>query len=152
MSYEFYNPTTSITRTFSRPFWAKALELAEEYGWQPRGTQPPISGVDWLGGYSTNDGQVVIAEDAFLLAGALEKALADIADANPRFDWEPARWSEESLPDWFSPDECALIDEGLQDGLFDVIAVHPRDYFAGDEKRLLSQFIRFCRLGSFKIF
>lgn len=152
MSYEFHNPTISISRTFSRQFWAKTLELAELYGWQPRGTQPPVAGVDWLGSYSTNDGQVVVMEDAFLLAGALEKALSDIADTNPSFDWDPALWVEDDLPAWLSTDERALIEEGLQDGLLDIVGVHPRDYFAGDEKRRLREFIRFCRLGSFRIF
>lgn len=152
MSYEFRNPVTSISRKFSRQFWAKALELAELYGWQPKGTRSPAPDLDWLGGYSTNDGQIVLSEDALLLAGALEKALGDIPDANPSFDWDPTLWVEDDLPEWFSPDERALIEEGLQDGLFDIIGTSPRDYFAGDEKRRLREFIRFCRLGSFRIF
>jgi hypothetical protein len=58
---------------------------------------------------------------------------------------------EDELPEWLSPAERALIEEGLQDGLLDTRGIHPFEYFAGDEKRHLIQFIRFCRLGSFKI-
>ena len=73
MSYELFNPSTEVCRTFSKQFWAKALELARLYGWQPKGTRPPSSldlyelNADWHGTYLTNDGQTVKAEDAFLL-------------------------------------------------------------------------------------
>ena len=44
-----------------------------------------------------------------------------------------------------------LIEEELQDGLLDILGTSPLEYFAGDEKRHLKEFIRFCRLGSFEI-
>lgn len=157
MSYELVNQSILLSRTFSRQFWAKALELARLYGWEPCGTRPP-SGfdfykpiVDWHGTYLTNDGQVVKAEDARLLAAALERSLADVSETNRRVDWDPGSWREDDLPEWLSPEECSLVEEELQDGLLDIQGIHPLTFFAGDEKRHLTSFIRFCRLGSFVI-
>jgi hypothetical protein len=157
MSYELVNQSTEVCRTFSRQFWVKALELARLYGWESKGTHPPSHlnfyelNADWHGTYLTNDGQIVKAEDAFLLAAALEKSLEDIADASTEIKWDPELWAEDDLPEWLSPDEREMIEEELQDGLLDVMGVNPLDFFAGDEKRHLKEFIRFCRLGSFEI-
>jgi hypothetical protein len=157
MSFELVNQSTVICRTFSKQFWAKALELAISYGWQPMGTQPPSHldfyqlGVDWHGTYLTNDGQIVKAEDAVSLACALEKSLNDISDTNIKIDWNAELSAEEELPEWLSSEEREMIEEELQNGLLDMISVHPFEYFAGDEKRHLKDFIRFCRLGSFEI-
>jgi len=157
MSYELVNQSTDICRTFSRQSWAKALELARLYGWRPMGTHPP-SMIDfreldayWNGTYLTNDGQVVKAEDAHSLASALERALDDIPDVNIQINWSSMFWLNDDLPAWLSPHERAMIEEGLQDGLLDTMGIHPFDFFAGDEKRHLVEFIRFCRLGSFEI-
>src|SRR6266540_1355247 len=157
MTYELFNPSTAICRKFSRQFWAKALELASFYGWQPMGTHPTPKhdfcklNADWNGTYLTNDGQIVKAEDALLLAAALERSLDDIPDLNIEKDWNPQFWVEDDLPEWLSPAERAMIEEGLQDGLLDIMGTHPFEFFAGDEKRHLIMFIRFCRLGSFTI-
>jgi hypothetical protein len=43
------------------------------------------------------------------------------------------------------------MEEELQDGLLDIIGTPPLEFFAGAEKQHLRDFIRFCRLGSFKI-
>ena len=157
MSYELINPSTEVCRTFSSQFWTKALELARGYGWQSKGTRPPSHlnfhelNADWHGTYLTNDGQLVKAEDAFLLAAALEKSLDHIADTNIQIDWNLEYIVEDDLPEWLSPDERAMIEEALQDGLLDMVGVNPLEFFAGDEKRHLKEFIRFCRLGSFEI-
>jgi len=157
MSYELFHPFTSISKKLSRQSWVKVLELARIYGWQPTGTHGPSLynfhslGADWNGTYLTNDGQTVKTEDALSLAVALEKSLDDIPDANIEMDWNPRFWVEDDLPEWLSPAEKAMIDEGLEDELQDVMGVHPFEYFAGDEKRHLIEFIRFCRLGSFII-
>jgi hypothetical protein len=157
MSFELVNQSTEVCRTFSKQFWAKALELAMSYGWRPMGTTAPF-GIDftelnaeWDGRYLTNDGQTVKAEDAFSLAAALENSLNDIPDANPKIDWSPQLWREDDLPEWLSPEEREMIEDELQAGLFDVMNISVREYFAGDEKRHLRHFIRFCRLGSFEI-
>jgi len=157
MSYELFNPSTAICRKFSRQHWAKALELARIYGWRPMGTRPPSVvdfhslDADWNGTYLTNDGQAIKAEDALSLALALEKALDDIPDANVEMDWSPKLWAEDDLPDWLSPEEKATIEEGLEGEFFDMMGIHPFEYFAGDEKYYLRQFIRFCKLGSFVV-
>jgi hypothetical protein len=156
MPYDLYNPSTGLRLTFSRQFLFKALELAELYGWQPRRTQPPAHidfralGADWHGGYLTNDGQIVMASDASWLAAALENSLPDISDTNPPIDWHPKHW-EDDLPEWFTPQERAFIEDELQEGCLDILCVNPLEHFAGDEKMYLRRFIRFCRLGSFEI-
>lgn len=157
MGYDLVNQSTEISRKLSRQSWAKALELARSYGWQPRGTRPPALydfralGAEWSGSYLTNDGQIVKAEDARLLAAALERSLVDIPNVGMPVTWDPALWLEDDLPEWLSPAERALIEETLQDGLLDVMGTQPADFFAGGGKRQLIDFIRFCRLGSFEI-
>jgi len=157
MSYNLFNPSNTLCRKFSRQFWIKALELARLYGWQPLGTRPPPGvdfyklGVDWYGVYLTNDGQTVSAEDAHSFAAALERSLDDIPNARIEPDWDFSSWLEDDLPEWFSPAERELIEEGIQDGLLDVIGTDPLEFFAGDEKPYLIRLIRFCRLGSFEI-
>lgn len=157
MSFELVNQSTEICRTFSRQCWTKALELARLYGWRPMGTLPPSIydfhklEADWSGTYLTNDGQTVKAEDARSLAAALEISLNDIPTVNKKIDWSSRFWLEDDLPEWLSPEERAMIEEELEDGLLDVLGTHPLEFFAGDEKRQLADFIRFCRLGSFEI-
>jgi len=157
MSYELIHQSTQTTRTFSRQFWLKALELARVYGWKPWGTHPPPKVdfykpiAEWDGRYLTNDGQTVRKADALWLADALEKSLGDISDASPKIDWNSSAWLDDDLPEWLTPEEIETIKEELTDGLLDVLGLNPLEYFAGDEKRLLKDFIRFCRLGSFKI-
>ena len=157
MSYELFNPVTTISRKFSRQHWAKALELAGLYGWQPMGTRPPPAhdfhelGADWDGTYLTNDGQIIRAEDALSLAVALERALDDIPDTKVEMDWNSKFWMEDDLPEWLSPLEKEFIQAALEDELLDIMGTHPFEYFAGDEKQHLTRFIRFCRLGSFVV-
>ena len=157
MSYELVSQPTVLCRTFSKQFWAKALELAQIYGWKPLGTRQP-SNIDfyalcaeWDGRYLTNDGQTVKAEDARWLAAALERALTDIPDEYIPTDWNSVFQLEDDLPDWLSPEEREFIEEELQDGLLDIMGMSPLAYFAGREKQHLKEFIRFCRLGSFEI-
>ncbi len=157
MSYEFVNQSTEICRKFSRQCWAKALELAQLYGWQPMGTCPPPQydfyqlNAEWDGRYWTNDGQIVKAEDALFLAASLEESLKDIPDTKVSTDWNSEFLWEDDLPEWLSPEERALIEETLHEGLLDIMGVHPLEFFAGDEKPYLKQLIRFCRSGSFEI-
>src|SRR5437870_4509592 len=67
--------------------WPKLLRLATAYGWKPMGTTQPLDearyfpGGRWDGNnYTTNDGQIVSADDARRLADALEAALPHISD------------------------------------------------------------------------
>ena len=157
MSYELVNQSTEVCRKFSKQFWAKALELAKLYGWQPKGTLPPAH-IDlnelnsgWLGIYLSNDGQAVVREDSYLLAAALEKALKDIPDENPKIEWNHRSWMDDDLPEWLTPEEKEIIEDELQEGLLDIMGTHPLKFLAGDEKKRVSELIRFCRLGSFEI-
>ena len=131
MSYDLFNPSIALCRKFSRQFWAKALELARLYGWQPLGTRPTPGldfsklGADWPGVYLTNDGQIVSAEDAYALAAALERSLVDISDVRIDTDWDFNLWLGDDLPEWFSPVERELVEEELLDGLMDIRGTHP---------------------------
>jgi hypothetical protein len=128
MIYHLSSQSAISRQKFSRESWTRVLSLGMFYGWQPMGTRVPsmteIHGFHaeaWDGTYLTNDGQIVVAEDALSLAIALEKSLDDIPDFNLEV---------------YPPD---------------LSKINPFQYFAGDEKRHLVDFIRFCRLGSFLI-
>jgi hypothetical protein len=128
MIYHLSSQLTISRQKFSRESWARVLSLAMFYGWQPMGTRAPsitelhgFNAEDWDGTYLTNDGQIVLTEDALRLGIALEKSLDDIPDFN------------------------------LEVYSSDLGKINPFEYFAGDEKRQLANFIKFCRLGSFII-
>lgn len=87
------------------------------------------------------------AEDAFALAAALEMSLDDIPDVNP----ERGGASEDDLPDWLSPIEQAILRAGLDEYEDITLGILPFEYFAGDGKENLAEFIRFCALGEFVI-
>jgi hypothetical protein len=106
----------------------------------------------WDGTYLTNDGQIVLDADARSLGDALARALDDISDVSPAPDWDMKLWLEDDLPEWLSPEEREIIEDGLEAFAPDVQGKSPLDFFAGDEKPYLVRLIRFCRLGSFMIF
>ena len=126
--YHLSSQSAISRQKFTKEAWIKVLSLAMFYGWQPMGTRAPsmteIHGFhteSWDGTYLTNDGQIVVTEDALSLGMALEKSLDDIPDFNL---------------DYYVPD---------------VNRINPFEYFAGDGKQQLVDFIKFCRLGSFLI-
>ena len=128
MIYHLSSQSAISRQKFSKETWTRVLSLAMFYGWQPLGTRVPsmteIHGFEaeyWDGSYLTNDGQIVVTEDALALGGALQKALDDIPDFN----------LEVYRPDFGQ--------------------VTPFEYFAGDGKAQLTDFIKFCSLGSFLI-
>jgi hypothetical protein len=159
MNYHFSSQSTVSRKKFRREAWAKVLSLAMLYGWKPMGTHPAsrieVEGMDpeeWDGTYLTNDGQIVIAEDALSLSIALEKSLDDIPDFNIELDRIPkSREVEDNLPEWLLPEEGIIFDEVSKAQPLDLPEIHPFEYFAGDEKRHLVEFIKFCKLGSFII-
>src|SRR5208282_6220906 len=79
---------------FNNTGWKMALTIANENGWQPRGTEPPVAPPgtmgnpyeDWDGGYGFNDGQTVTAEDASAIAEALDIAIAKGLPPIPKDD------------------------------------------------------------------
>ena len=96
--------------------WPAALDLAEEYRWEPAGALPPEADAeDWPGGYREPRGQQMAHDDAYQFAEALERSLYDLPDEE---DWED-RWP--SMP-------------------------HPYDEWAGKRaKEILRTLITFCR-------
>lgn len=128
MIYHLSSQSVIARQKFNREAWIRVLSLGMFYGWQPMGTRVPsiteLHGlIDeyWDGTYLTNDGQIVVTEDALRLGIALKKSLDDIPDFN------------------------------LEVYPSDLNKVNPFEYFAGDEKQQLADFIKFCRLGSFLI-
>lgn len=128
MIYHLSSQSAIARQKFSRESWTKLLSLALFCGWQPMGTRVPsmteIHGFydeAWDGSYLTNDGQIIVAEDALSLGTTLESSLDDIPDFNLEF-----------YP-------------------LDLNQINPFEFFAGDEKQRLVEFIQFCKLGSFLI-
>jgi hypothetical protein len=128
MIYHLSSQSAISRQKFSRETWTRLLSLAMFYGWQPLGTRVPsmteIHGFEaeyWDGSYLTNDGQIVVAADARSLGRALRKALDDIPDFN------------------------------LNVSRRDPSRITPFEYFAGDGKAQLTDFVKFCSLGSFLI-
>jgi hypothetical protein len=75
--------------------WPAALDLAQEYSWQPAGALPPETDAeDWPGGYAEPFEQRVEHADACRFADALERSLYDLPDAE---DWEE-RWLDMEYP------------------------------------------------------
>jgi hypothetical protein len=144
MSYDLVNPSIALCRKFSWQFWVKALEL----GTRPApGVDFSKLGAEWQGLYLTNDGQVICAEDTY----ALERSLEDIPDVKGKTEWDFNLRLGDEMPAWFSLAERELVEEELQEGLLDIRGTHPLEFFAGEEKPYLVQFIRFCCLGSFEV-
>lgn len=128
MIYHLSSQSAISRQKFSKQTWSRILSLGMFYGWQPMGTRVPsmteIHGFEveyWDGSYLTNDGQIVVAADARSLGRALQKALDDIPDFN------------------------------LDVSRRDANRINPFEYFAGDRKTQLTDFVKFCSLGSFLI-
>ena len=115
--------------------WSRILKLADRYGWQPIGTEAPdwegIYGTpihpdykhpDWRGTYFSNDGQYVTDRDANSIAAALERALDDIPEHDTMEDMQAAQDAS------------------------------PIEWFSGQGKTKVRDFIEFCRAGGFLIF
>ena len=110
--------------------WARAYAFAIEGGWDPLGTLPPEhlteeEKANWPGTYDSNEDQIITAEDALLMAFALEKMLQTLEETVETVDRGSSLW-----------------------GGYD----QPRDYFAPEGKRkLLEALIRFLKGGACKI-
>ena len=158
MNYHLSSQSTVAREKFSGEAWVKALNLAMAYGWQPMGTRLAsvieyygLDSEEWDGTYLTNDGQTVIAKDALALAAALERALDDIPDFSIEIHRVEETEKKNELPETLSPVERAVLEAGLEAHLLGLLEIHPFEYFSGDEKLHLVDFIKFCRLGSFTI-
>jgi hypothetical protein len=136
--------------------WREVLELAYQYGWEPAGTELPEysfynqdgtvnlgrtrayreDAKDWDGSYFGNEGQWVTEEDAARIADALERALTHIPDEET-VGMQPA---------------LKTYDTGGGQSSAASIDVPNADWFSGDDKPYLRDFITYCRAGGFAIF
>jgi hypothetical protein len=144
---------------FNNTNWRHVLLLAHRYGWVPAGTEPPNftvlapngtvdegmteqfchSNGDWDGTYFTNDCQWVTDEDAANIAQALERALEDIPDE------DTVDVLAESQSFDLGGIEVSGIDTELEKHLT------PLDWFSGEYKQMVRDFIAYCRVGGFSI-
>jgi hypothetical protein len=136
MGYELVSDSGAETG-FNLFSWAIARRLAEDFGWQPRGTLPP-EGWDaevekigeWDGRYTSNDGQFVTAEDALALGASLEAALAsDVFETRIRSLYAGA---------------VAQIRSGG-------VSVADPESDAPAWRSSFAEFVHFCRQGGFRI-
>jgi hypothetical protein len=110
VSFRLKNQNNSKkTLSMSNDSWFSILELAEEYGWNPMGTVLPelwdnpvpilaeyeLDDLDrWDGSYTSDEGQLVMFEDALNLADALERVFFEV-------ELECAyEFAEINLPGW----------------------------------------------------
>ena len=146
--------------------WSKILTLAQQYGWQPMGTKTPESipelGIEWKEGeweknpnYVTNDRQGVTSEDAANIAAALERALADIPDHDAYQDKRvvnhgPADTA--STFERFSDEICTSLNRQLGTKICNTAMAHNTlEWFSGQGKEKVKEFIAFCKTGGFNI-
>ncbi len=80
LAFDFQNPAGTTFRIGGGP-WAIYLNLAQSFGWEPRGTFLRDR-TDWHGGYDSSDGQTMVKEDV----DALRHTLLD-AERHPQFDF-----------------------------------------------------------------
>ena len=138
--------------------WARLLTLAEMYAWEPSGTTKPYDWDDstttenplpaWDGSYDNNGWQFVEPEDARAMGDALEKALDDI-------------------PDHDGPDKIITYRKGEKTGVLPIDALisvlgsgiagpnyklNLFEFFAGEGKDRLREFIQFCKQDGFVIY
>lgn len=129
--------------------WLNLLQLARRYGWQPAGTElekeklqtdPDLEGErTWSGSYFWIFGQRVTDGDAMNLALALEAALPDLPDQEPDHKLETRYYK--------SPEGQPIKSRGLKKGE----SLNLLEWFAGDAKEQVAEFIRFCKAGGFFI-
>ncbi len=130
--------------------WGRLFELACQYGWEPCGTR--LDSEVWEGIYFSNDGQIVIAEDAGRLAGALEKALDDIPDhdaARPKLQ----TFAEKLAALGYPPESIAELTPSTANMLVvrEGESLNTLEYYSYKGKRRVTDFIAFCREGAFSI-
>ncbi len=109
---------------FNFQTWQRIIALARNYGWQPGITKPD---------YYLTIGRIMNEADAFGLAAALERVLPDIPDH------QAIATATESSP---AISELRRVSQGIT----------MLEWFSGETKRNLENFIIFCRTGgSFEI-
>ena len=128
----------------SYSLWAAMLELAEQCGWRPAGTDPPTSNcAAWNGSYYSSDGQRCREEDAWKMAGALERFLVgELPSAsNAPYDEERERLRQ------FTAAASSHLGAPLSHPIGEA-----RDWLGtADGRKFLRTFVQFCRGGAFEL-
>jgi hypothetical protein len=124
---------------FTLKGWGLLLHMAENFGWQPAGTNAPKREFPpqkvWDGNYYAKAGQFVTSEDARALAACLAKGLLDLGDQETTSKaWERTFTTSE---------EWRTFRPTLSDAL---------TFFSGPGKQKVQNFIDFCRKGGFSIY
>jgi len=145
MSMDFFN-TKDRTVTFSinNRGWHRIYLLGLIFGWVPQGTTTPHG---WRGenpwdaqNYTTNDGQVVTADDPLELARAIEQAIPLLKAS------EPSEMRQKTSFTW----ELELYQRfarALENGVRDPGYI----FFDTRWSEKLNELVTFCRKGAFKI-
>lgn len=147
--------------------WAHMLKLANRYGWNPPGNilDPEVLAIyikdepdpekecaecceKWDCVYSTNSLQTVTADDALCMANALKSALADIPDNDNQVE-EPPPTSIAVSPDMTDGSKPPIV--GSSSSLTNFKIPDPLDFFAGEGKQAVEEFISFCSQGEFMV-
>jgi len=138
---------------FNHTSWRLLLDLAYDYGWRPTGTVPPNRKRpdEYRGYYDSNEGWKVTYEDAIGIAEALEKSLEDLPNRNvmPTTDKQVIGIPKTNEIPLIMPD-LKLIKDLPKELQIDIdTSVTAREYFSGERKKRVLEFIAFCRKGSF---
>lgn len=150
MGMDLVSEATGGYFRFSLVGWRKILALAKLYGWQPTGTQKPKLRPIWDSNYVTNSGQLVTQADAIALSIALQWALDDVPD-----QLDIAKMVELDLDDHPYGAVMAAIEAETGEKGFSLKGYDPNltpfEFFGGNDKHKLVEFIEFCQHGGFRI-
>jgi hypothetical protein len=173
MGYDLFSANENLTEDQRNYYlsifsWPMILELAQQYGWKPMGTvqyQQFKEDVTllyedhkWSGGYYSNDGQAVVADDAKALADALESALDDIPEYGCFVPKSLTLSSSEEIEGYTEVPNNPVLNKFLKplsslgtNLKIPNILLSPIEYFSGERKGMVIDFIKFCRQGLFYI-
>lgn len=138
--------------------WPKLLTLARSYGWEPEGTSIIFGfdecfvedSADREKSYLLMDGQTVSAKDAAALANALENALDDIPDFQSGELVRIVKPGDDPGPGLLGT-FASIVNEMGGEIITTNRDLLPFEYFSGQEKQKLINFIALCRNGAFSI-
>ncbi len=145
--------------------WHFVMELGEDYGWKPEGTvfkEPQeLVTCGWsdnpdeilqaeiedkfLGDYFSNSGQRVTAQDAKCLADAIALALDDIPNYCATKDKDPRNAMPRRIAEWESSAPSRELTRLAEE------TISAKEWFLGEQKNRLNEFVSFCRHGGFQI-
>lgn len=135
---------------FSLVGWRKLLTLAKLYGWQSVGTERPALRTTWDNNYVTNSGQLVIEADALALSIALQGALSDVPD-----HLDIPKMIELAPGDHPYGPVIEAMEAETGEKATSIMGYNPDltpfEFFGGDDKEILIEFIEFCQHGGFRI-